>query len=110
DACPGSTPTPAMSSGPHWRRPGRDAESPRPRRLDRGQAASSFSGSRVEVIVLEIPGAGDGGLPADGTIGVWARTALATDAGGWRQTNRAAIPMVWPLLRAMGGADDSDRY
>lgn len=72
-------------------------------------AASSFTGSQVGAIVLEIP-ATDGRLAAGRRIGVWATTTLATDAGGWRQINRAAIPMVWPLFRALGGDDDSPEY
>ena len=31
-------------------------------------------------------------------IGVWAATKLATDAGGWRQVNRAGHPMMWPIF------------
>ena len=44
------------------------------------------------------------GLPPDpalrpGTpIGVWCATKLATDAGGWRQINRAGHPMMWPIF------------
>lgn len=38
---------------------------------------------------------------------MWGAAKLATDAGGWRQVNRADIPMVWPLFRALGGDDDS---
>ena len=30
--------------------------------------------------------------------GVWAATKLATDAGGWRQINRAGHPMMWPIF------------
>ena len=30
--------------------------------------------------------------------GVWATTKLATDAGGWRQINRAGHPMMWPIF------------
>jgi len=31
-------------------------------------------------------------------IGVWCVTHLATDAGGWRQINRAGHPMIWPIF------------
>jgi hypothetical protein len=31
-------------------------------------------------------------------IGVWATTKLATDAGGWRQINRAGHPMMWAIF------------
>ena len=30
--------------------------------------------------------------------GVWCTTKLATDAGGWRQINRAGHPMMWPIF------------
>ncbi len=72
-------------------------------------AASSFAGSTVDAIVLEVPAA-DRRLTPGRRIGVWAATGLATDAGGWHRVNRAAIPMVWPLFRALGGSDDSAEY
>jgi hypothetical protein len=72
-------------------------------------AASSFTGSQACAIVLEVP-VTDPLLRAGRAIGAWGATKLATDAGGWRQVNRAAIPMMWPLFRAMGGTDDSARY
>ena len=31
-------------------------------------------------------------------LGVWCATKLATDAGGWRQVNRAGHPMMWPIF------------
>ena len=74
-----------------------------------GSAHSSFDDSRTFAVVLEID-ATDPELRAGRDIAVWSVTKLATDAGGWRQVNRAAIPMVWPLFRAMGGDDDSSRY
>jgi hypothetical protein len=60
-------------------------------------AMNSFAGTYVESIVLEVshehpqmrPGA---------HIGVWSTTKLATDAGGWRQINRAGHPMMWPIF------------
>src|SRR5262249_24537723 len=73
------------------------------------QAASSFTGSEVNAIVLEIASTDDE-LRLEREIGVWAATKLATDAGGWQQVNRAAIPMMWPLFRAMGDSDDSAEY
>ena len=72
-------------------------------------AASSFTGSQVCAIVLEVPGT-DPLLRAGRLIGAWGATKLATDAGGWRQVNRTAIPMMWPLFRAVGDSDDSDAY
>ena len=73
------------------------------------QAASTFAGSQICAIVLEIPHS-DTELRPGRPIGVWAAAKLATDAGGWRQVNRAGIPMVWPLFRALGGDDDSAEY
>ena len=35
---------------------------------------------------------------------MWAATKLATDAGGWRQINRAGHPMMWPIF----WPDDTD--
>jgi Domain of unknown function (DUF4331) len=73
------------------------------------QAANSFTGSQICAIVLEIPNT-DTDLRPGRPIGVWAAAKLATDAGGWRQINRAGIPMMWPLFRALGGDDDSIEY
>ena len=59
------------------------------------KATNSFAGTTVESIVIEV--SQDEPLLRDGTeIGVWCRTLLATDAGGWRQINRAGHPMMWP--------------
>jgi hypothetical protein len=60
-------------------------------------AKNSFADTTVESIVLEIshqhpklqPGA---------HVGIWCTTKLATDSGGWRQINRAAHPMMWPIF------------
>jgi hypothetical protein len=73
------------------------------------QAASTFTGSQICAIVLEIPHS-DTEVRPGRPIGVWAAAKLATDAGGWRQINRAGIPMMWPLFRALGGDDDSAEY
>jgi hypothetical protein len=62
------------------------------------KARNSFAGTAVESIVLEVspqhrllrPGA---------QTAVWCATKLATDAGGWRQINRAGHPMMWPIFR-----------
>jgi hypothetical protein len=51
----------------------------------------------VETIVLEISHAHPRLRPGT-RIGVWAATKLATDAGGWRQVNRAGHPMMWPIF------------
>jgi hypothetical protein len=66
-------------------------------------ARNTFADNTVESIVLEVshqhpklrPGA---------RIGVWCATKLATDAGGWRQINRAGHPMMWPIF----WPDDTD--
>ena len=73
------------------------------------QAASTFTGSQICAIVLEIPHS-DTEVRPGRPIGVWAAAKLATNAGGWRQINRAGIPMMWPLFRALGGDDDSAEY
>jgi len=66
-------------------------------------AQNSFANTTVDSIVLEVshqhpqlqPGA---------HVGVWCATKLATDAGGWRQINRAGHPMMWPIF----WPDDTD--
>ncbi len=60
-------------------------------------AQNSFAGTAVESIVLEIPHA-DPRLRPGARVGVWCATKLATDAGGWRQINRAGHPMMWPIF------------
>ena len=60
-----------------------------------GEAKNSFAGTHVESIVLEIP---HSHLKPGARIGVWCATKLATDAGGWRQINRAGHPMMWPIF------------
>jgi Domain of unknown function (DUF4331) len=61
------------------------------------EAKNSFAGSTVDSIVLEIPYTHPQLRPGTRT-GVWAVTKLATDAGGWRQINRAGHPMMWPIF------------
>ncbi|WBB70027.1 DUF4331 family protein [Micromonospora sp. WMMD812] len=60
-------------------------------------AKNTFAGTTVESIVLEVA-KGEKTLRDSGPIGVWCRTMLATDAGGWRQINRAGHPMMWPIF------------
>ena len=60
-------------------------------------AKNSFAGSLVDSIVLEVSHAHPQLRPGART-GVWAATKLATDAGGWRQINRAGHPMMWPIF------------
>lgn len=70
--------------------------------LDRSTPATNlFDGTDVGAIVLEVA---DEVLPA-GTIGFWGATALATDAGGWRQINRCAQPLINTLF----ALEDGDR-
>ena len=66
-------------------------------------AQNSFAGSFVYSIALEISHAHPRLRPGART-GVWAATKLATDAGGWRQINRAGHPMMWPIF----WPDDTD--
>jgi hypothetical protein len=60
-------------------------------------AANSFAGTIVNSIVLEVPHSHPQLRPGART-GVWCATRLATDAGGWRQINRAGHPMMWPIF------------
>jgi Domain of unknown function (DUF4331) len=66
-------------------------------------AQNSFEGTSVETIVLQVSH-GHSRLRPPARIGVWATTKLATDAGGWRQINRAGHPMMWPIF----WPDDTD--
>ncbi len=60
-------------------------------------AQNSFAGTIVDSIVLEVSHAHPQLRPGART-GVWCATKLATDAGGWRQINRAGHPMMWPIF------------
>jgi len=60
-------------------------------------AKNSFAGTTVQSIVLEISHEHPMLRPGART-GVWCVTKLATDAGGWRQINRAGHPMMWPIF------------
>jgi hypothetical protein len=61
------------------------------------EAGNSFAGTHVDTIVLEV--SHDHPRLWPGTrVGVWGATKLATDAGGWRQINRAGHPMMWPIF------------
>jgi Domain of unknown function (DUF4331) len=60
-------------------------------------AQNSFANTTVESIVLEVSHQHRRLRPGART-GVWAVTKLATDAGGWRQINRAGHPMMWPIF------------
>ena len=66
-------------------------------------AQNSFAGSFVYSIVLEVAHTYPRLRPGT-RAGVWAVTKLATDAGGWRQINRAGHPMMWPIF----WPDDTD--
>lgn len=75
-----------------------------PAAIGHGQAANLFAGTNVSAIVLEIP---DEDFDVT-TIGFWGTTVLATDAGGWRQINRCAHPLVNTIFYPDGShqADD----
>jgi hypothetical protein len=60
-------------------------------------AQNSFANTMVDSIVLEISH-GHPLLRPGARTGVWCVTKLATDAGGWRQVNRAGHPMMWPIF------------
>jgi hypothetical protein len=60
-------------------------------------AKNSFADTTVDSIVLEVSHAHPLLRPGART-GVWCATKLATDAGGWRQINRAGHPMMWPIF------------
>ncbi|GAA3070830.1 hypothetical protein GCM10010464_38850 [Pseudonocardia yunnanensis] len=60
-------------------------------------AQNSFADTTVESIVLEVAHQHPQLRPGT-RIGVWCATKLATDAGGWRQINRAGHPMMWPIF------------
>ncbi|WP_250005019.1 DUF4331 family protein [Actinoplanes sp. M2I2] len=60
-------------------------------------ATNSFVDTTVDSIVLEVSHRHRRLRPGN-RIGVWAATKLATDAGGWRQINRAGHPMMWPIF------------
>ncbi len=66
-------------------------------------AQNSFADTTVESIVLEVSHQHPQ-LHTGAHIGVWCATKLATDAGGWRQINRAGHPMMWPIF----WPDDTD--
>jgi hypothetical protein len=69
-------------------------------------ARNSFADTTVESIVLELSREHPQLHPGART-GVWCRTMLATDAGGWQQVNRAGHPMMWPIFWP-GDTDFSD--
>jgi len=60
-------------------------------------AQNSFANTLVDSIVLEVSH-GHPLLQPGARAGVWCATKLATDAGGWRQINRAGHPMMWPIF------------
>ncbi|MFE6780044.1 DUF4331 family protein [Streptomyces sp. NPDC057702] len=71
--------------------------------FDPAGATNLFADTDVHAIVLEVPDADLGGAQE---IGFWGVTVLATDAGGWRQINRCATP----LLNTLFDLEDADRH
>jgi hypothetical protein len=59
-------------------------------------AKNTFANTSVDTIVLEV--SHEQQLRPGTRIGLWGATKLATDAGGWRQINRAGHPMMWPIF------------
>jgi hypothetical protein len=70
-------------------------------------AVNSFDGATVWSIVLELPS--EGPFPRHQDIAVWSVAKLATDGSGWRQINRAGIPMLGPIFRPDGRDEASAR-
>jgi Domain of unknown function (DUF4331) len=71
---------------------------------DPAVAVNRFAGHTAYSIVVEVPD--DELMPIVGPsrrVHVWARTNLATDAGGWRQINRFGHPMIHPLFTQFNG-------
>jgi hypothetical protein len=60
-------------------------------------AKNSFADTTVESIVLEVSREHPQ-LRGGAHLGVWCRSMLATDAGGWQQVNRFGLPMMWPIF------------
>ncbi|MFD4996245.1 DUF4331 family protein [Streptomyces buecherae] len=71
--------------------------------FDPARASNIFADTNVHAIVLEVPDADLGGAQE---IGFWGVTVLATDAGGWRQINRCATP----LLNTLFDLEDPDQH
>jgi hypothetical protein len=67
-------------------------------------ATNTFAGTTVESIVLEVAHDRNPRIARGADLSVWCATKLATDAGGWRQINRAGHPMMWPIF----WPDDTD--
>jgi hypothetical protein len=70
---------------------------------DKDKAVNAFANTTVNSIVLEVPDSSLGGA----TIGFWGVTVLPTDAGGWRQINRAGQPMIQPIFNPDNGERSS---
>jgi hypothetical protein len=62
------------------------------------RAVNLFAGHTVYAVVLEVPDRQLLAAAPGRALNVWARTNLATDAGGWRQINRFGHPMIHPLF------------
>lgn len=72
---------------------------------DRNAPKNLFADTNVNAIVLEVPN-----LALDvHHIHFWGTTTLATDAGGWQQTNRAALPLV-PLMLNPNDDEEASNY
>lgn len=67
-----------------------------------GVSSDTFTGSTVLSFVLTVP-IGTAGLTEGRSLATWATSKLATDAGGWHQVGRTALPMIWPIFRDDSG-------
>lgn len=69
--------------------------------FDPHKSENLFGNTNVQSIVIEIPNE----FFNKTTIGVWGTVDLATDAGGWRQVQRAAKPLINTLYSFGKGKD-----
>jgi hypothetical protein len=68
---------------------------------------NSFAGTTVNAIVLQVPH-DDTVLRPGQLIRVWSSTRLPAGGDGWRQINRAGLPLIWPLFLGAYASSSSD--
>lgn len=74
--------------------------------FDPSRATNLFADTNVSAIVLELPKS----ITGTGVIGFWGTSVLPTDAGGWRQINRAAKPLINTIFDFTHGGVDPEAY